>query len=476
MKKTILLFIITPLLLCSCDDWFDVRPSSQIKENQLFEDESGFQKALIGVYSLLTKDGIYGDECTMSFIEVLAKNYTNSNDYGHYYQDAYNYKYESNRIKPKIDAIWSMHYNAIINVNNILDNIDEKKDILNIESYKIIKGEALALRAFLHFNLLRMFAPSATLGLDNLAIPYADKVSYTPFPQSTFNEVIDKSIKDLNNAKVLLDGADPITKEGYYEDVLRRGRDYETIYQDEGFFVNRRVRMNYYAATGLLARIHLYRGNVEDLDEAAKNASQVINSHIFELQTSDKIAEQSDNESKILSLANEYLFSTYKFDLYDVYEKHFIESGSNNNLMFISNSARDTYFEVSSYGGSADWRNSLFFEKAVGSNKEILAKYKYDYIIPLIKVSEMYYILAEATDNLEILRELRISRGLKKYPDNPDIKEQLKLEYRKEFLGEGQMFFYYKRNNTFPSAATSNEEIFTFPIPENEIEFGDIEN
>lgn len=31
------------LLLTSCDDWFDVRPKSQVKEDDLFQTEAGFR-------------------------------------------------------------------------------------------------------------------------------------------------------------------------------------------------------------------------------------------------------------------------------------------------------------------------------------------------------------------------------------------------------------------------------------------------
>ena len=43
-------------------------------------------------------------------------------------------------------------------------------------------------------------------------------------------------------------------------------------------------------------------------------------------------------------------------------------------------------------------------------------------------------------------------------------------------MGEGQMFYYYKRNGytTIPgSSVNANRDVYVFDMPENEIEFGD---
>ena len=69
---------------------------------------------------------------------------------------------------------------------------------------------------------------------------------------------------------------------------------------------------------------------------------------------------------------------------------------------------------------------------------------------PLIRMSEMYYIASETEPNLvaatDYLNLVRNHRGL---PDLDatliDLPSELLKEYKREFYGEGQLFFYYKR-------------------------------
>ncbi len=57
--------LLTLLITSSCEDWFDVDPRTEIKENDLFKDESGYFDALVGVYSIMGRQALYGDELTM---------------------------------------------------------------------------------------------------------------------------------------------------------------------------------------------------------------------------------------------------------------------------------------------------------------------------------------------------------------------------------------------------------------------------
>ena len=50
MKKIFRYAALLVLLFCmGCSDWLDVRPKSQVKEDDLFTSESGFRDALIGI-------------------------------------------------------------------------------------------------------------------------------------------------------------------------------------------------------------------------------------------------------------------------------------------------------------------------------------------------------------------------------------------------------------------------------------------
>ena len=98
--------------------------------------------------------------------------------------------------------------------------------------------------------------------------------------------------------------------------------------------------------------------------------------------------------------------------------------------------------------------------------------------VPLIRLSEMYYIAAECAestaDGVDFLDKVRANRGLGSFPlDKSMSKEKLQLEIRKEYVkefwGEGQLWYYYKRNSIMDfSEHMKDVSYFTFKIPDVE--------
>ena len=184
-------------MLGGCSDWLDVDPKSQIKQEALFESEAGFRDALTGIYTVMARTEMYGGNETMGFLDMVGQVYT---DVSINYEDALKYDYESTKVEECIDAIWRGNYNAIANCNHILANVDEKKGVFSSGVYEAVKAEAMALRGFLHFDVLRGFAPSYLRGANVAAIPYVEEVTNKPIAQLTVAEVIDKVIDDVEAA------------------------------------------------------------------------------------------------------------------------------------------------------------------------------------------------------------------------------------------------------------------------------------
>ena len=83
-------------------------------------------------------------------------------------------------------------WNIIANINNFLEYVDKNKDVLVTERYyEAVKGEALRLRAFLHFDLLRMFGPVYKEHPASKAIPYRTTFDKDATPVLAANEVVD---------------------------------------------------------------------------------------------------------------------------------------------------------------------------------------------------------------------------------------------------------------------------------------------
>ena len=109
-------------------------------------------------------------------------------------------------------------------------------------------------------------------------------------------------------------------------------------------------------------------------------------------------------------------------------------------------------------------------------------------MMPLIRMSEMYYMGAECLnqqgktkDAVELLNTVRRNRGIaedKMISGGIAFKEltkEIEKEWKKEFLGEGQMFYFYKRlgYTKLPnSSLLINEKVYVLPMPEDEINVG----
>ena len=80
---------------------------------------------------------------------------------------------------------------------------------------------------------------------------------------------------------------------------------------------------------------------------------------------------------------------------------------------------------------------------------------------------------------IELLNLVREARNLEFAPlsdlSADQIQEEVAKEYRKEFLAEGQMFFYYKRLDAsrIEGAGINAQSIYVLPMPDTEIEFGE---
>lgn len=255
MTKYILLTCAALLTLSSCEKWLDVSPKTQVKSDNLFKSEEGFRDALYGIYTVMARTAAYGGEFGMAAMDAFAQCY---NKVDETYSNLMNLNYEQEGSKTRIDGMWSTAYYAIANCNNLLMNIDNKKDIFSAGTYEITKAEAIAARAYLHLDLLRAFGPVPTpANLDKPAIPVMLNLTAVPSELSTVNEVLDFVLTQVAAARELIAPFDPLgPNSGFY--VEEDYGDYSTPgidqYSDGGFRMYRRSRLNYYGMTALIDR------------------------------------------------------------------------------------------------------------------------------------------------------------------------------------------------------------------------------
>ena len=410
--------------LTGCKKWLDTDHPLQVDENTVLSNEQGFKDALNGVYLQMGGKSVYGRDMTFGLMSVLGRSYdtTISPTIANLYYQGARYNFQDPEVKATFKNIWESSYISIANLNNILDNAESRQNVFSGNNYNTTKGEALALRAFLHFDLLRMFAPSpAAAGLNASAIPYVSKLSPYAVPASTTGAVLDLCIADLKTAESLLSQTDMTTS-----------------------------RLTYWGVKGLLARIYLYKG---DLTNAQAYALSVINSNKFPMIT----AVNND-----WMITKEHLFSLYSgLNISGEYYKSVLNTTPP--LGFTTQNQTALY--VTGGGATSDFRrafldpttgvalgNTIMPRKCYATNANL------SNVLPMIRVTEMYYIAAEcataALDSLkatDLLDSVRVHRGLTKYTlpalKRDSLNIEIRKEYQKEFLSEGQMFYFYKRKD-----------------------------
>ena len=472
MKKLINKSIILSLVvaLTACNDWLNVSPKTDMKAEDLFSTEAGFRDALIGVYALMATSNLYGKNLSYGYLDVLAQYYTSprsntSTGYEHNLKNAAAYNYTESDEESRILSIWSSHFSAIANINQALLFIDENREVFTSEDiHHIYKGEFLALRALLHFNILRLFAPSPMMdnqnGLNALAIPYVEQYTNIAQPQLTVKEVLEKVVKDLLAAKDLM-----------------KEREIFNEFDSSSPMYKRNQRMNYYAVTALLARVYLYENEKE---AALTEVKKIIGEVDGENPTSYTLATSGATATNPM-FQSELIFTLDVQKLKDLSENSFSET-SLSDVLLVSEKGKQTIFTAS--GLESDFRSSWL--TATSNGKEyVLTKYNNMNYIPLFKLSELYLIAAECADGEDAywyLNQLRNHRGLSSIEHTKDIESYIYQEYRREFLGEGQLFFYNKRKLYDTVGAEDNvgiedlKAVYNLPIPTSEIDFGNIKN
>jgi len=486
-------YILSVLLLTaltSCNDWLDVTPRSQIKGEVLYESEDGYKQALNGVYIKMGAKALYGRNASMNIPEFLAHNWTipfqTDQNMNVYYHIA-NFNFKESNSESALENLYSAYYSAIAQINDLLSNLRRNTSVqFNNHNDKLIEGEALGLRAFLHLDLLRLWGPVPDKATDGSeAIPYVTDITNDPSKllSKTYAEVIKGIETDLNNAENILKEYDPMA----YADLDSLNSPNSYYYVGKGTMpkeewqTKRTSRFNYYATLATKARLYHWIGKKT---LAVQYAQAVVDTEKIPLCT------ESDAQ-KSLTLYPEHLFGIENIDLMSIIERDYLSEDA---LFTQTEKNIQTAYESSlntndiRYTNGRYWGTETYFN---GSTK-IFTFYKYvgndntdpDKRIPLIRMAELYLILSEdlpAEQAKPYFQTYRIARGMNETLDESTfasesaLKERLEKEYRKEFFGEGQMFYFYKKHNysayTWPTKFTLSSDKYVLPKPKGQINF-----
>jgi hypothetical protein len=234
------------ILLPSCDSFTEVDPpQTQITSPAVFEEKSSANAALADIYSRIREEGVVTGNNTGG--TVLLANY--SDDLQFYGTNVTVEQFTKHTLLPSntyINTLWRSTYSHIYAANAFLEGVRASKKITSEDRNRFM-GEALFIRAYLHFYLVNMYGQ----------IPYVTTTDYavnTAIPKVPVPEVYRQILADLNEAKSLIPDMYPT---------------------DEP------VRPNKAVVTAMLARVYLY---TQDWQNAQENATAVLNNKLYRWQ------------------------------------------------------------------------------------------------------------------------------------------------------------------------------------------------
>ena len=477
MKKIRYIIFLAAALLAttSCEDFLNIIPEGQAKRDELLETAEGIEEAMYGVYAQLRSTSLYGQELHFQTLEVMAHNlYCDGNTS---ITALGNFEFDNTSVKSLFENIWTAMYKNISNTNSVLDAplVANAKEF----PYTIYRGEALGLRAFMHFDLVRLFAEQYTENMNADGIPYATEFSLNTPDFETLQENYAHILADLHEAESLL--AD------------------EEKYEGEGsYMLDRQIHFNKYAVKATLARVYLTMG---DKEKAAQYAKEVIDGGKYYLK---EMTEVKNDLAGVLS-KKECIFGVYYAGFYSqVYEK--LHKTTTRYSLDLRTDYRDIYNK--DHLGN-DYRLSSYFTTVTLGSDQVdrlckltdvyeldnnAAARPLDLIlgINMIRIPEMYYIMAEVLldqdpeQAMAYYNAVRTHRGLEplqsevidestgEWIDRPLTLQHINEERYKEYFGEGQQFFNMKRLNqaiiSYDNVSIYEASKFVVPIPDIEKE------
>lgn len=437
-------FLILTMGIHSCDSFVEVDlPKAQLTNITVFQDVATANAALLDIYAKIRDKGL-----------LMGTPYGLSNQLGNYADEITSYgdpadptlDFYTNTLLPSNTTIldfWSTTYNQIYAANAVIEGVNAAT-VLTPADKNRLQGEALFIRALLHFYLTNLYGD----------IPYITTTDYRAngnVSRITSNNVYEMIIGDLETS----------------EDLLA-----------EEYSNPDRIRANKYVQKALLARVFLYKS---EWAEAANAASAVLNNtSLYALENDISKVFLKESKETIWQLmpatagkntdeANTFIFFSgpppsralnedlvNSFDSYDQRKSHWIAAVTD---------------------GTTAWYHANKYKEFNFTSSSV------EYSI-VFRLAEQYLIRAEARAQQgdlvgakEDLDKIRLRAGLAATTavSQQQIIEAIGLERRWELFTEyGHRFFDLKRAGTIDHTLATvkpgwDSTDVLFPLPQSEL-------
>lgn len=505
------LILLLSILFASCNDWLDITQLGNETEKTQFTTLEGTERVLNGFYREMISSNLYGAYLSQTAIEAMAnrfvyndKGISTSENAATMIEELSNHKYTEANIESIFSTIWKSGYTLSFRINNYFKSIAEMNLPIDPDKKNILLGEAYAIRAYIHFDLFRIFGKTYELQkLQEERLPYND-LDFTGETEDIVNKLYSlreestekffkKLLRDIQTAESLLEKSDPI--------LTNPGAVTKELVIDD-FYMNRNRRMNYYAVLALKARVLQYMGNTEEAVSAAEKVLAAVGEgKPFQWHTALQGSDYTFFSEVIFGIhyLNMYTDGNSRYYGSKVLSGYFVSQQMLNNFMFAKPTGHDNPDVALGDFRRECWTENNGTDVGTGSNifgegdgvSKVFIQRRFKepansttqsnaYHQPLIRLAEMFYIIAEAKveaglyeDAIAMFNEHLERRTVNEiyrfgHSNNPidinssEIKSILmdfiRKEYYCEFAGEGQLFFFNKRKqqDTYRDSNTAN--------------------
>ncbi|MGY5848164.1 RagB/SusD family nutrient uptake outer membrane protein [Salegentibacter sp. HM20] len=424
--KGVMMVLVMAISSCTTEDLDPTLAQSKSVEQSVNNVDNLFS-ILKGVHSLMSESGYYGQDVIITN-EVRSDNTFSIGNSGRYTTES-QFLYNENT-----DLIWNEAYEVIANANLII-NADLETLEGDLDYGRHIQGQAMAIRALAHFDLLREYGQQHT-GSGNLGVPIVTEYKGEDlFPaRNTVDEVKAAVYSDLENAFSMMD------------------TDYD----------NTKVYVSKFAAKALESRVAIYFG---DWSRALSAAEEVVNSGLYSIIPAESYVSSwagNGGSNVLFELAASQVDNAGINGLAYMYQIN--DDGSGYGDVVARPQVLNIYENSDVRLGILDTEGE--FIRNTGKYPDNV---NFTDNIPLIRFEEVVLNYAEALletggDALTQLNRIPANRGATLYTEAS--KENILLERRRELIFEGFRFDDMLRTNmSMEAVGTTGEvmEVISYP-------------
>lgn len=417
-------------IIASCDSLIDIEPEFVLDGSQRFNSLDDYEFSLIGTYAQFRSTAYFGNAsgpagAFSTLPDMMSDNLTETGESLANFRQLVNWDYAADN--GAIEGLWTAAYRIIAQANITLRGIDAFANE-NPGQYNRIKGQALAIRAYVHFDLLRYFADDLRINSTTLGVPYKTAFNQDDIARPTVAQTWQGIFADLNEAKTLLGNVD------------------RTINGSANFSL--RANIDAITVDAILARAFLYSGQHA---QAVASATAVIERVPLAPRASFGAIWRDEN------IGSTELIWSIPFNSGEGTPAANVYFASGNRSSF--RPSNEVFLQ---YDRDNDIRFPSYFRRI--GNRDVVSKYLgkgnlTDGIVnwKVIRVSELYLIRAEANTvlgngaaalaDLNALRAARITGYVPVQLAGQVLVDAIEMERRKELIVEGHRFFDVKRTS-----------------------------